>query len=479
MFFGQFISEVSLVEKRKAIRPHSTPTSDAEWDADENVKRIPDDAGAATLRKMYAWVDPEADPDTKAAYKFPHHFTDSDGNVNEASTRACSAGIASLNGGRNPAKIPDDDRKGVWRHLARHLEDAGQEDIPELKSAEPPKEARAGRVLNARNKEKLEQAHALIGEVLESAKDEGDDEVKSAQTLQGFTEYPAARDALGAKVERRSGSAEFRIARQEGGSPTIEGYVAVFGQRAEIWPGIYEELRPGCFRKTLQEGDARVCYNHDPNYILGRVSAGTASFKEDQVGLFLRCVPPDTEWARDLMVSMERGDVRGGSFAFRPVREEWTDLGNDKWLRSLIEVELYEGGPVAFPAYPTTTMEVVRSTLAKAGVDLQSLVPALLRKEAGLDIDPDALRSSLAALRSMLPEGAMCACGRCKSEHGNVSPDDPSAHAALATRADNAPPVSQAAPATQEGDGDAGTQASLVDQVGLLRRRLDLKAKAL
>jgi len=107
-------------------------TDDA-WDAGKAEKAIPNDAKADTLRKEYAWQEPDADADTKSAYKFPHHFVGDDGSIGDASSKACSAGIAALNGGRGGAKIPDADRKGVYNHLAHHLKDAGL-DVPELNS---------------------------------------------------------------------------------------------------------------------------------------------------------------------------------------------------------------------------------------------------------------------------------------------------------------------------------------------------------
>jgi len=116
------------------IQSHSTPTTDEPWDADKNVKRLRDDGDAAYYRKEFAWQDPDADPDTKGAYKFPHHEVSADGRIGAANTRACSAVIAVLNGGRGGASIPDEDRKGVWQHVARHLRDAGKE-VPELQSS--------------------------------------------------------------------------------------------------------------------------------------------------------------------------------------------------------------------------------------------------------------------------------------------------------------------------------------------------------
>ncbi|MCA1694244.1 MAG: hypothetical protein LC749_05655, partial [Actinobacteria bacterium] len=58
------------------------------------------------LREMYAWRDTSGANDVQATWRFPHHFVSSDGTVGAASTVACSAGIAALNGGRGGANIP-------------------------------------------------------------------------------------------------------------------------------------------------------------------------------------------------------------------------------------------------------------------------------------------------------------------------------------------------------------------------------------
>ena len=116
----------------KAIAAHSTGTGTGTWDGPANEASLSADDGAAQYRKAYAWVDPDGDADTKAAYKFVHHFVSADGTVGDASTVACSAGIGVLNGGRGGSSIPDDDVSGVYAHLSKHLEDSGQENIPEL-----------------------------------------------------------------------------------------------------------------------------------------------------------------------------------------------------------------------------------------------------------------------------------------------------------------------------------------------------------
>ena len=116
-----------LLERRAALPPHSTATTDAAWDGQAAVAAVA--AEAAALRAIHAWVDPEGDADAKSSYKFPHHATSG----GPANTRACSAGMAVLNGGRGGADIPDADRAGVWTHLARHMRDADMEP-PELRT---------------------------------------------------------------------------------------------------------------------------------------------------------------------------------------------------------------------------------------------------------------------------------------------------------------------------------------------------------
>lgn len=121
------------VETKKAVARHKTDTSDAAWDGPANEANLKNEAGASIFRKAFAWVDPEGDAATKAAYRFIHHEVNSDGVVGAANTKACSTGIGVLNGGRGGTTIPEADKAGVHRHLAGHMSDAGMQP-PELKA---------------------------------------------------------------------------------------------------------------------------------------------------------------------------------------------------------------------------------------------------------------------------------------------------------------------------------------------------------
>jgi phage head maturation protease len=72
--------------------------------------------------------------------------------------------------------------------------------------------------------------------------------------------------------------------------------------------------------------------------------------------------PPDVTYARDLLVSIERGDVSGMSFGFRVTKQEWDESG-DILKRKILEVELFDVSPVTYPAYPQTDV-ALRAAIA-------------------------------------------------------------------------------------------------------------------
>lgn len=115
---------------RRALPVHEADTVSRPWDAAGMKAALPEDARPSQLRTVFAWVDPDGDPEAKSSYKFAHHH----GIDGPANVRACLAGIAVLNGARGGAEIPETDRKAVYDHLAAHLRDADREP-PELRTA--------------------------------------------------------------------------------------------------------------------------------------------------------------------------------------------------------------------------------------------------------------------------------------------------------------------------------------------------------
>jgi uncharacterized protein len=175
-------------------------------------------------------------------------------------------------------------------------------------------------------------------------------------------------------IERRSGI-EIR-AGGDAKQPRLVGYAAVFDAPSQDLGGFIEIVKPGAFGRTLRSttADPLALVQHKPDLVLGRRSAGTLRLHEDHKGLAFEIDVPNTTAARDLMVSVDRGDIKGASFAFV------VPAGGDKWLmrsdhavRELYDVSLHEITITANPAYLDTT--VARRSLEKftTGPRLRSL----------------------------------------------------------------------------------------------------------
>lgn len=191
--------------------------------------------------------------------------------------------------------------------------------------------------------------------------------------------------ALAGQISIQRRSYTIQELRVEGDSePRITGHAAVFNSQSEDLGGFVELIAPGAFAKTIQEADVRALWNHNPDYVLGRSTAGTLVLAEDAQGLAVDITPPATQWARDLMESMRRGDVNQMSFGFRTVKDKWVSE-NDKTTRTLLEVKLFDVSPVTFPAYPATSVQVraIADQLASANPDdIKALIELLQHRMA-------------------------------------------------------------------------------------------------
>jgi HK97 family phage prohead protease len=158
------------------------------------------------------------------------------------------------------------------------------------------------------------------------------------------------------KIERRTFTVRDVEARQaEDGTMRLSGYAAVFNDSSVPLP-FKESIAPGAFRKTLMETpDVRLLINHE-GLPLARTKNGTLKLTEDDRGLYMDAEIADTSEGRDLYKLVERGDVDQMSFAFRVIRQKWSD---DRSRRVLTEVSLADGdvSVVTYPAYPTTSVE--------------------------------------------------------------------------------------------------------------------------
>ena len=167
-------------------------------------------------------------------------------------------------------------------------------------------------------------------------------------------------------MERRytNTETEIRVEKRDDGTARITGYGAVFyrksdpGTQYDLWDNMVERVDPTAFDRAVSESDdARGLFNHDPSLVLGRVSSGTMRLTTDRRGLKYEIDVPDTQAGRDIVTSIERGDVSGSSFAFRAIKEEWRTEKSQE-IRTILDVELFDTGPVTYPAYQSTTTGV-------------------------------------------------------------------------------------------------------------------------
>lgn len=189
-------------------------------------------------------------------------------------------------------------------------------------------------------------------------------------------------------------SLEMRVKADENEPKKIVGYAAKFDSLSEEMWGFREQIAPGAFGDALKVSDVRALFNHDPNYILGRQSAGTLQLSEDDVGLFYEITPPDTQWARDITASIERGDIKESSFAFSMSGgvEEWDDKAEPA-IRTIRAIgALYDVSPVTYPAYPSATsgvrsqQEVAEEHLNKRTESLEENIPDYGILKAKIDL---------------------------------------------------------------------------------------------
>jgi HK97 family phage prohead protease len=168
-----------------------------------------------------------------------------------------------------------------------------------------------------------------------------------------------------------------QVRAKQGGKPGIEGYGAVFGEQYVLWDSptmrIVETVAPGTFARALQEKqDVRCLFNHQPDNILGRSANGTLNMNEDSTGLHYDAdFDMRTRIGNDVRCFVDRGDVTGCSFSFQVTKQVRTEVeDNDKLIisREIQDVDLYDVGPVTYPAYEGTSVKA-------RSVELRSLFP--------------------------------------------------------------------------------------------------------
>jgi HK97 family phage prohead protease len=211
-----------------------------------------------------------------------------------------------------------------------------------------------------------------------------------------------------AKIEKRTNEVTFELrAVENGDGMTFTGYAAVFNSPSEPLPFI-ERIAPGAFKRSLKaRNDIKLLWNHDTGAVLGSTRAGTLKLEEDNYGLRVTAVLPETTLGRDVRTLVQRGDVSAMSFGFSvPANgDSWNSDGTERTLRS---VRIHEVSIVAFPAYSQTAgTAAVRSYDAvakRAEVDADQLADAMLAIEDGKDLSLEQSELLTTVIQRLTPQ---------------------------------------------------------------------------
>ena len=159
--------------------------------------------------------------------------------------------------------------------------------------------------------------------------------------------------------ERRYINPGFTIEKRDDGTTgKIIGLGIVFNKESSDLGGFKEIISPDATRNIKFE-DVVSLFNHDPNKVLAR-TPDTLSVEQKDDGVYYSFEPSDTQASRDLVINIDRKEVRGSSFAFQVADggDTWEKHpSGEYWIRTINEFSaIYDLSPVTFPAYPDTTV---------------------------------------------------------------------------------------------------------------------------
>jgi len=166
-------------------------------------------------------------------------------------------------------------------------------------------------------------------------------------------------------------------------SAIIEGYVNVVERDSDILSEkgktFIERIRQGTFARALRRGrDVKVLLNHDSTRQIASKSEGTATLKEDAVGLWCRAKVTDEE----VVEKAREGRLSGWSFGFIPIRQKSTEEDGIEH-REVSDIDLREVSildDTRCPAYPANLI-LTRDTEDGETLEIRSIEDEVEVKE--------------------------------------------------------------------------------------------------
>jgi uncharacterized protein len=145
----------------------------------------------------------------------------------------------------------------------------------------------------------------------------------------------------------------------------FEGYLSIFGN-IDSYKDIVE---PGAFQKTINDARGRggtylfpVLWQHDPREPIG----GFIDMREDRKGLFVRAqLDLNTPLGQRAYSGLKMGYLDGLSIGYDTIKHKYTSD-----VRHLLEVRMWEGSVVTFPANDQTRVSSVKEACGETDLPI-------------------------------------------------------------------------------------------------------------
>ena len=204
-------------------------------------------------------------------------------------------------------------------------------------------------------------------------------------------------------MEKRIFNVETRVDSTEDGKDVVVGYASVYDSRSNNLGGFYEYIESGAFTEELiAKSDIRALINHDASLIMARSKngVGTLNLRADEKGLRYEFeIEPELSYAKDLAISLKRGDISQSSFAFTvaPNGDEWSTDADGNNIRTIKKIDmLYDISAVTYAAYSQADSDLV---VAKRGLkEYQESLVEETKEEIIEEKENNLVRNSLISL---------------------------------------------------------------------------------
>ncbi|WP_245809656.1 HK97 family phage prohead protease [Cohnella massiliensis] len=185
---------------------------------------------------------------------------------------------------------------------------------------------------------------------------------------------------------------EVRENESEDGKRTITGAIKYNTESAEMrdyWGDVFvETIDKEAFKDSLAARNVVGLWSHDAAQVLGNTKSGTLRLTNMENELRFELDIPNTTVGNDAWELIQRGDVDGVSFGMKVTKDKWSSEKRDNgriYRRNILNAELYEISPVAFPAYPAN--EVAARSLEEFKAEEQRAADRFEKEKLLLELD--------------------------------------------------------------------------------------------